>query len=161
MTPRLLHTPNYLRICLCLCPGQMSPLRILFSARGTLAYLLDHTAPALSYPLKERDKPFPLLVVSLTFGRDKVYVISHAAILQELTALFLNLNLGSFFFFLNVSNSFVTYPKLFIYGLCLILKITYRLSSASSEKFDTNECKIARQSYISYQNDEKKLNMYM
>lgn len=50
----------------------------------------------------------------------------------------------------------MTYPKLFIYGLCLILKITYRLSSANSAKFDTNECKIARQSYISYyQNDEK------
>lgn len=118
-----------------------------------MACLLDRTAPALSDPLKEREKPFPLLVVSLTFGRDKVDVISHDAILQELTALFLKLNLGSFFF---KCNSFVTYPKLFIYGLCLILKITYRLSSASSEKFDTNECKIARQSYISYQNDEKK-----
>lgn len=53
---------------------------------------------ALSDPLKEIEKPFTLLVISLTFGRDKVDVISHAAILQELIVLFLNLNLGSLFF---------------------------------------------------------------
>lgn len=55
-----------------------------------------------------------------------------------------------------MNNSFVTYPKLFIYSLCIILKITYGMSSVTSEKFDTNECQIARQSYISYyQNYEK------
>lgn len=43
----------------------------------------------------------------------------------------------------------MTYPKLFIYSLCLILKITYGMSSVSSEKFDTNEYKIERQSSIS------------
>lgn len=81
-------------------------------AKGTLVCLLDYKVPALSDLLREREKPFKSLVISLTFERDKVDVISHAAILQELKALFLNLNLGFFF----KCNSFVTYPKLFIYG---------------------------------------------
>ena len=38
-----------------------------------------------------------LLVISALFGKEEVGVISHATILQEFRALFLNLNLGSYF----------------------------------------------------------------
>lgn len=50
----------------------------------------------------------------------------------------------------------MTYPTLFMYSLCRVLKITYEMSSVSSEKFDINECKIARQSCISQDQNLKK-----
>lgn len=46
-------------------------------------------------------------------------------------------------------------PKLFLYSSCLILKITYEMSSVTSEKHDFNEGKIARQSCISYDRNWK------